>query len=384
MLTVEIARVDHKNTARHVEACLREQTARVESQQEKSAWYMSLNDPIDLSEQADSTERARPCPVCQGSSFLVLLTPADVDAEHGWLQAFRRQRKSGTNNAKDLVAYTQIKPTFIVRCNGCGTVLRDPQPTCERLRTLYADDTYNPATLDQLTANQDSFFRCKAEWVKPYLPASAEVLEVGSFVGSFLRAARALGWRAVGVDVGAQTCAYTRAAGLDILQGDIQEVELPPASWDGLFIWNTFDQLCDPDGVLDRAFTLLRQTGILGMRIPNALFEQGCLQLRRHWRGTRRAGRVMYAQAYNSFLTFPYLAGYTVDSIGRLLRRHGFTIDRIAGDTLVRLADRTTLPFAAHEEARYQRLIRRFCRRLEVTAGRLYYPWLDIIARKQI
>ena len=92
----------------------------------------------------------------------------------------------------------------------------------------------------------------------------------------------------------------------------------------------------------------------------------------------------MRAQAYNSFLTFPYLVGYTVDSLRKLLHRHHFTIEAVKGDTLVQLADQATLPFAVQEEARYKRAVKRLCRRLERMTGQLYYPWLDVIARKRI
>jgi SAM-dependent methyltransferase len=330
-----------------------------------------------------ATQQKIPCPVCQETSFSLLLTPSGVEAEYYYLQEFYRQRKCSLNEGKGAVAYTQTDPAFIVRCQACGTVFRNPQPTAERLQELYASDSYGKTALDQMAANQDQFFRLKAEGLKAYLPASATVLEIGSFVGSFLRAAGVLGWKAVGVDIGAETVAYTRAAGLEVIEGDIHAAELPTAAWDGLFIWNTFDQLYAPGRVLERAFALLKTEGILVLRFPNGEFENGCLQLRQHRQNMRRAERLMHAQAYNSFLTFPYLVGYTVNSVHKLLHCHHFTIEAVEGDTLVRLADQVTLPFAVQEEARYKRAVKRLCRRLEGVTGQFYYPWLDVIARKQ-
>lgn len=341
-----------------------------------------LIDPMALQARADPTERALPCPVCRSALFAVLLTPAEVEAERAWLRELRRRGKRQPTGDKELIAYTQTKPTFIVRCADCGTLLREPQPTCEQVRALYADDSYDPAALDRTAANQDDFFHRKAEWVRPWLPAAAAVLEVGCFVGSFLRAAATLGWKAVGVDVGAQTSAYCRAAGLDVIQGDIQEADLPTTAWDGIFIWNTFDQVCDPVPVLARAFALLKTGGVLALRIPNGDFEHVCLQWRRRWRGDRRAEHVMRAQAYNSFMTFPYLTGYNPDSISWLLGRHGFTVVAIEGDTLAPLADDSTQPWAVREEARYKRAVSRLCRRFQESSGRIRHPWLNIIARK--
>lgn len=336
-----------------------------------------------IREMAEVTEHITCCPVCQGALLSILLTPDNIADEHAWLQEFRYQRMRGANREKELVAYTQTKAAFIMRCMTCGTIFRDPQPCCETLHTLYASDTYSKTALDQLAANQDEFFCRKAERIKAYLPASATVLEVGSFAGSFLRAAGKLGWKALGVDIGAETVAYTRRAGLAVIQGDIHKTELPLAAWDGIFIWNTFDQLCDPGQVLERVFILLKKQGILVLRIPNGDFETGCLQLRRQGWGTSRVNCIMCAQAYNSFLTFPYLTGYTPASIGKLLYQHRFTVEAIEGDILVRLADRATLPFAIHEEDRYKRAVRRLCQGFETVTRHLYHPWLNIVARKE-
>jgi 2-polyprenyl-3-methyl-5-hydroxy-6-metoxy-1,4-benzoquinol methylase len=342
----------------------------------------SVGDKVPVHGTAEGTKHTTSCPVCQSVLLSILLTPDNVAAERHWLQEFRYQRTRGAHGDKELVAYTQTKLTFVMRCIVCGTLFRDPQPCCEALRRLYTFDTYGKTVLDQLAANQEEFFCRKAEGVKTYLPTSATILEVGSFVGSFLRAAGKLGWRAVGVDVSAEAIAYTRKAGLEVIQGDIQEIELPTAAWDGIFIWNTFDQLCDPGQVLDRAFILLKKQGILALRIPNGDFENSCLQLRGHGWDVRRMNHIMCAQAYSSFLTFPYLTGYTPASICRLLHQHRFTVEAIEGDILVRLADSNTLPFAVQEEERYKRAVRRLCRRLEAVTGHLYHPWLNVLARK--
>jgi hypothetical protein len=131
-------------------------------------------------------------------------------------------------------------------------------------------------------------------------------------------------------------------------------------------------------------FLLLKKQGILTLRIPNGDFENGCLQLRQHGWSTRRMNHIMCIQAYNSFLTFPYLTGYTPASICRLLHQHYFTVEAIEGDTLVRLADCDTLPFAVNEEERCKRAVRRFCRQLESVTGRFYYSWLDVVACKKV
>ena len=91
------------------------------------------------------------------------------------------------------------------------------------------------------------------------------------------------------------------------------------------------------------------------MRVPNGRFESACLDLRRAGAGRARDEHVLRAQAYNNFLTFPYLTGYTPESLGTLLAQHGFDVRSVHGDTILRLAGPDTLPFAVREEARVKR-----------------------------
>jgi hypothetical protein len=95
-----------------------------------------------------------------------------------------------------------------------------------------------------------------------------------------------------------------------------------------------------------------------------------------------KAEHIRTAQAYNNFMTFPYLVGYTHDSLRAMLDAHGFKILSVRGDTIVRLADAGTRAFAIKEEARYKRATMRLCRRMEATSRGFYFPWMDVIARK--
>lgn len=329
-------------------------------------------------------QRIVPCAVCGGTQVRVLLTPEEVRAEQRWLERFLASRVGGRpKDAKDRASFTQSEPTNVVACVACGTVLRDPQPTCEVLGETYAEDAYGRETLERLAASQDRFFVTALERLSGALhdlPQEARVLEVGSFVGGFLRAAAARGWRATGVDVGGETTRFMRGAGLELLEGDLLELELPRAAFDAVFVWNTFDQLCNPADVLARVRELLRPHGLVVLRVPNGRFETACLALRRGARDAAPRERLLAAQAYNNFVTFPYLAGYTPESLCTFLAAHGFTCRRVAGDTILTLADDTTPPFAVAEEQRYKRAVLRACRAAERATGLLFHPWIEVVA----
>lgn len=324
------------------------------------------------------------CHVCGGPEGRRLLHAADVHAEHRWLERFYALRlREDPEDAKDRATFTQSEDRTIVACTACGTVLRVPRPSPQQVEETYAEDEYGHEALEKLAANQDAFFAGKLPQLEHELAGlgpGARVLEIGSFVGGFLRAAQERGWRATGIDVGEETTRFTRERGFDVLRGDVLELDLQPG-FAAAFVWSTFDQLGEPEAVLDRVRGLLAPGGLLVLRVPNGRFETACLELRRRAAGVRRARNVLCAQAYNNFVTFPYLTGYTPESLTGLLAVHGFDVVRVAGDTILRLADDRTLPFAVREEKRSKRAVRRACRAAERATGLLFDPWLDVVAR---
>jgi SAM-dependent methyltransferase len=101
------------------------------------------------------------------------------------------------------------------------------------------------------------------------LPAGAQVLEVGSYVGAFLAAARDQGLNATGVDINPPVNAFARSLGFRVDDGELESVVAEPV--DAVVVWNTFDQLSDPRAVVVEARKRLRAGGLLAIRVPVAL-----------------------------------------------------------------------------------------------------------------
>ncbi|MFN8599223.1 MAG: methyltransferase domain-containing protein [Candidatus Binatia bacterium] len=349
---------------------------------------MALSSSAATAPVRDLARQRSLCLACGGPDGRTLLTSDEVRAEQRWLERFHSLRldlpdDAGGDDAKDRASFTQSESRTIVACTACATVLRVPRPSPDEVEDTYAEDRYGRATLDELAKNQDAFFTAKLAQLAPQLSelrAGARVLEIGSFVGGFLHAARAHGWRATGVDVGEETTRYVRERGFDVRRGDVLDVDLEPG-FAAAFVWSTFDQLGDPSAVLERVRSLLVPRGLLVLRVPNGRFETACLELRRAARCTRRVHHVLLAQAYDNFVSFPYLTGYTPESLRGLLAAPGFECRHVSGDTILRLADARTRPFAVREEERVKRAVRRACRSAERVTGLLFDPWLDVVAR---
>jgi 2-polyprenyl-3-methyl-5-hydroxy-6-metoxy-1,4-benzoquinol methylase len=92
-------------------------------------------------------------------------------------------------------------------------------------------------------------------------------LEVGSYVGAFLAAAREEGLQFEGLDVNAQVNAFSRAMGFTVHDGDVSAFHAD-RTFDVVAIWNTFDQLADPRATVNAAATLLRPRGTASSTRP--------------------------------------------------------------------------------------------------------------------
>lgn len=238
-------------------------------------------------------------------------------------------------------------------------------------------DFYGEDTLEGLLESQIDFFRARARDLIPKLKPDARILEVGSFTGGFLIAAEELGWEATGIDIGVETTEFCERRGLRMRRQEIAEVE-GEARFDGIAVWNTFDQLAGPTEFLGHVRRLLLPDGLFVARVPNGDFETRCLTMRQECEDRET---VLASQAYNNFLTFPYLNGYSRTSLERLLQSEGFRVEGCRGDVLVPLATPDTKPWAIHEERRSKRLTLRLCAREQMRSGAFLYPWMEMYAR---
>lgn len=314
------------------------------------------------------------CPVCGANDHTLVADADDIRREVELLWEYYRPRlRPDTPPARlaDRVAFSQHPPLNVVRCTRCGLVYRNPRERAFDLRATYEHDSPERVVLDSLFRNQSRAFRVQARRLTRAVGRTGSGIEIGSYVGAFLDAARSEGWHFRGLDINECMVAFAREHGLDATLGDIDSLD-GSRRYDAVAIWNTFEQLSDPRGVALRVHAALRDGGVIAIRVPNGDFYAA---LRPHLtRATARIARALLAQ--NNLLTFPYRHGFTPRSLRTLLERAGFTIVHELGDTLVPTADEWTRPWAALEE----RLVKAM---LRLSAHLGVEPWLEVYGKRE-
>lgn len=309
------------------------------------------------------------CIVCGGAETVEVAGPLQIREEAERLWEFHMRRLSPRTPPErlvDRVAFSQAPPWRVVRCRECGLVYRNPVERREDLRSTYADAPVDHDALDALHAAQAKTYHVQARRLARLLERRGSGLEVGSYVGAFLAAAREQGWNFEGLDVNPDVNEYVRSRGFVVHDGDLESFRAADRSFDAIAIWNTFDQLPDPRAALRASLDLLRPGGVLALRVPNgACYARWRPLLKGSTPRTAFATRLL---AHNNLLTFPYRFGFTPRSLTRLLRDTGFGEMRIVPDVLVPTADEWTRRWAVAEE----RLVKPLTRR--------WVPWFEMYA----
>ncbi|MGH7652866.1 MAG: methyltransferase domain-containing protein [Gemmatimonadaceae bacterium] len=321
--------------------------------------------------QRKTTYELTGCTICGGITSAQIATREDLDEEMVRLWTFHSRRLRHPVPPKyltDRLVFSQSPALRLMQCADCSHLYRSPRENAASVVRAYADAPLSESVYESLFENQCRSYAAQAGRLRRCSKHVESGLEVGSYMGGFLAAAAAEGMSFTGIDVNDSTVSFGARRGLRITTGSLEEVSAS-AEYDAIAIWNTFEQLPDVRSAARICRRLLRDGGVLAVRVPNAGFYS---RWRRHLVGAL-AGIAERVLAHNNLLGFPYREGFTERSMSRLLDDAGFTIRRVYGDTLVPVADQWTKPIAAADE------------RLTKTLQRIFQrgwgaPWVETYA----
>lgn len=193
---------------------------------------------------------ATQCAICGTADNARQLYPATVT------EAAFDARTFSARRLPDRVHYR------VVKCNSCGLVRSDPVAASEVQARLYAESTVD---YSDETANLRRTYGRYLATVSAFLPEKGPLLEIGCGNGFFLEQAMAQGFTQVhGVEP-------SRAAVDGALPGlrsriicDVMRPGLfPPETFSVICLFQTFDHVPDPSGMLRETFSLLKPGGLV-------------------------------------------------------------------------------------------------------------------------
>ena len=307
--------------------------------------------------------------MCRTQKTRTLADRAQIERELEQLWQFHLRRlKTGApvNQLFDRAIFSQKPPLQVVQCIECHTVFRNPRERPDELIETYEGEEPEQAALASLFGQQLEFFKPRVHKITQMAGRTGSVLEVGSYIGGFLRASAEQNWEAIGLDINARANAFARSQGAQVIESSLDTFE-PARRFDVVALWNCFDQLPDPHSSIRSVSRLLNDNGIVVIRVPNGACYAALRNLK------HPVIRAMLA--WNNLATFPYRHGFTPYSLTRLLKEAGYRVIDVALDALVPISGPWTRPWAALEE----RVVKRGMRLLKT---KRLAPWFEVYARR--
>ena len=169
----------------------------------------------------------------------------------------------------------------LMKCENCGLLFIDPQPTWEELSAHYPKDYHAYLRKDsKITAFLRGFGlrnRVKSI-VRKTAIQKGSILDVGCATGDFLHAFQtATGWDVMGLEIVPEAAAAARAKGLTIIEKDLEDANLPDGSFDVITLWDVLEHMPDPAKVLRICYALLKPGGSLVLKCPDPSGKEAAL-----------------------------------------------------------------------------------------------------------
>src|SRR3712207_6307784 len=213
-------------------------------------------------------------------------------------------------------------PLGIARCGACRLLYVTPR--LAQPQAHYHGDReavlrkYGPILRGERGHNRDPNYEQELAVLRRYKPRG-RLLDVGTHCGFFLRKARGMGWELTGVEpspIGAQLA--REFYGLDVQTATLQGAGLPDHSFDVVTMVDVFEHVSEPLELLAEVRRVLRDDGLLFVKVPNGRYNMFKYRL------FRRALRLCDVEIFDAK---EHVVHYTEETIANVLAAGGFRVE---------------------------------------------------------
>jgi SAM-dependent methyltransferase len=213
----------------------------------------------------------------------------------------------------------------LVKCEECGLVFRNPMPSDKTTVDYYKKNYSDIFEEERIKSYRQDIFLNFLKSARRYLDKGRRLLDVGCGYGFFLNLAKDQGWKVYGVELSEDACQFAqKKLELDIFCGGLKEASFPSDYFDAVTLWNVLDHMTDPQQQLLEIRRILKNDGLLFLRLPNFLFQEKARRISdavdylfsRH---TNLSGKIAVSHLY----------AFTPHTIANLLENEEFSLSFI-------------------------------------------------------
>ncbi len=154
------------------------------------------------------------------------------------------------------------------RCDSCGYVFDSPRPSFEEISAFYSQAGKYDVWLNEERA-RDGLWKRRLKLLLQHRP-QGNLLDIGTGYGQFLHHARPFFSEVTGTEVSGSAIALAKEKyGLDLLAGQLEELDLSPRSFDTITLFHVLEHVPDPGKLVRQCQAMLRPQGMLIIAVPN-------------------------------------------------------------------------------------------------------------------
>jgi glycosyltransferase involved in cell wall biosynthesis/2-polyprenyl-3-methyl-5-hydroxy-6-metoxy-1,4-benzoquinol methylase len=208
----------------------------------------------------------------------------------------------------------------IRRCQHCDLVYVNPR--LDEPQQHYHGDRdallakYGAILRGERGHNRDPNYREEVA-VLARLKPSGKLLDVGTHCGFFLRMARGMGWELHGVEPSAAAELAREFFGLNVHRGHLEELAFPDEAFDVVTLIDVIEHVESPARLLREVRRVLKPSGVVFIKTPNARYNLFKLRLIRHRLGLDQV---------EIFDAKEHVVHYTRETLGQVLERAGLEV----------------------------------------------------------
>jgi SAM-dependent methyltransferase len=215
-------------------------------------------------DRSDIPEQVRVSLLFETPAMTYALNPISVKANHNCYYAALQEIACDCCYGSDLIEIGKKEGLTVRRCLNCGLAFSSPRPDFsliqQRYSQAYFENEYLPFVLSKLEESRN-YWNHILDKLEPYKRLSRHLFEVGVGSGHFLQEAAKRGWITSGIDVNLGAVNYARGLGLDVAEGDIQNVDLPHNKFGAIILESTLEHFLSPRQVLAKCAQALHPGG---------------------------------------------------------------------------------------------------------------------------